>query len=29
MKLENLAPDIQKAFKEDDRKVRISHSIGG
>jgi len=29
MKLENLAPEMQKAFKEDDRKVRIQHSIGG
>src|SRR5271154_5356158 len=29
MKLENLAPEIQTAFKEDDQKVRINNSIGG
>src|SRR5665213_582583 len=29
MKLENLAPEIQEAFRGDDQKVRINHSIGG
>ena len=29
MKLENLAPEIQKAFQEDDQKVRVNNSIGG
>jgi len=29
MRIEELSPEIQKAFREDDRKVRINNSIGG